>query len=86
MAPVLLTIAVLNHFLNTDIVAIRIFSRDEKIQDDMHHEFQFKCLRRGKSKLYIRKMDNLSVQMPYIVRLTHSRTPRWSLIPIIRNF
>lgn len=32
--------AVLNRFLNTDIKEIRIFSRDEKKQDDMRHEFQ----------------------------------------------
>lgn len=34
--------AVLNRFLNTDIAEIRIFSRDEKKQDDMRHEFQAK--------------------------------------------
>lgn len=34
--------AVLNRFLNTDIREIRIFSRDEKKQDDMRHEFQAK--------------------------------------------
>ena len=34
--------AVLNRFLNTDIGEIRIFSRDEKKQDDMRHEFQIK--------------------------------------------
>ncbi len=34
--------AVLNGFLNTDIKEIRIFSRDEKKQDDMRHEFQSK--------------------------------------------
>ena len=32
--------AVLNRFLNTDIGEIRIFSRDEKKQDDMRHEYQ----------------------------------------------
>ena len=32
--------AVLNRFLSTDIAEIRIFSRDEKKQDDMRHEFQ----------------------------------------------
>ena len=31
---------VLKHFLNTDIGEIRIFSRDEKKQDDMRHELQ----------------------------------------------
>lgn len=34
--------AVLNRFLKTDIREIRIFSRDEKKQDDMRHEFQAK--------------------------------------------
>lgn len=34
--------AVLHRFLNTDIGEIRIFSRDEKKQDDMRHEFQAK--------------------------------------------
>ncbi len=31
---------VLNHFLSSDIGEIRIFSRDEKKQDDMRHELQ----------------------------------------------
>ena len=34
--------AVLNRFLQTDIGEIRIFSRDEKKQDDMRHEYQAK--------------------------------------------
>lgn len=34
--------AVLSRFLKTDIGEIRIFSRDEKKQDDMRHEFQSK--------------------------------------------
>lgn len=34
--------AVLNRFLHTDIAEIRIFSRDEKKQDDMRHEYQAK--------------------------------------------
>lgn len=34
--------AVLNRFLKSDIGEIRIFSRDEKKQDDMRHEFQAK--------------------------------------------
>lgn len=32
--------AVLNRFITTDIGEIRIFSRDEKKQDDMRHEYQ----------------------------------------------
>lgn len=34
--------AVLNRFLTSDIAEIRIFSRDEKKQDDMRHEYQIK--------------------------------------------
>ncbi len=34
--------AVLKHFINTGIGQIRIFSRDEKKQDDMRHELQAK--------------------------------------------
>ena len=34
--------AVLNRFIQTDIGELRIFSRDEKKQDDMRHEFQAK--------------------------------------------
>ena len=33
---------VLKHFLESDLKEIRIFSRDEKKQDDMRHEFQAK--------------------------------------------
>ena len=31
---------VLKHFLDSDLKEIRIFSRDEKKQDDMRHEIQ----------------------------------------------
>ena len=34
---------VLKHFLNSDIGEVRIFSRDEKKQDDMRHDLQRKC-------------------------------------------
>ncbi len=46
--------AVLNRFLRTDIEEIRIFSRDEKKQDDMRHEFQVKMPQAAeKIKFYI---------------------------------
>lgn len=46
--------AVLNRFLKTDIGEIRIFSRDEKKQDDMRHEFQERMPEvAGKIKFYI---------------------------------
>lgn len=35
--------AVLNRFLKSDIAEIRIFSRDEKKQDDMRHQYQVNC-------------------------------------------
>ena len=46
--------AVLNRFLETDIKEIRIFSRDEKKQDDMRHEYQAKYPQSSKKiKFYI---------------------------------
>ena len=33
---------VLKHFIESDIGEIRIFSRDEKNQDDMRHELQLR--------------------------------------------
>ncbi len=46
--------AVLNRFLKTDIGEIRVFSRDEKKQDDMRHEFQAKMPKESeKIKFYI---------------------------------
>lgn len=46
--------AALNRFLRTDIEEIRIFSRDEKKQDDMRHEFQVKMPEMSeKIKFYI---------------------------------
>ena len=46
--------AVLNRFLQTDIGEIRVFSRDEKKQDDMRHEFQAKMPEAaGKIKFFI---------------------------------
>lgn len=52
--------AVLNGFLNTDIGEIRIFSRDEKKQDDMRHEYQAKYPEyAGKIKFFIGDVRNL---------------------------
>ncbi len=59
--------AVLNRFLNTDIKEIRIFSRDEKKQDDMRHRLQ-----NPKVKYYIgdvrdkRSVDNVMLGVDYI--------------------
>lgn len=52
--------AVLNRFLKTDIAEIRIFSRDEKKQDDMRHEYQAKYPEfAGKIKFYIGDVRDL---------------------------
>lgn len=52
--------AVLNRFLTTDIGEIRIFSRDEKKQDDMRHKFQAKFPQYAdKIKFYIGDVRDL---------------------------
>ena len=52
--------AVLNRFLKTDIGEIRVFSRDEKKQDDMRHEFQAKMPEvADKIKFYIGDVRNI---------------------------
>lgn len=52
--------AVLNRFLETDIREIRIFSRDEKKQDDMRHEYQVKYPEvSNKIKFYIGDVRDL---------------------------
>ena len=53
--------AVLKRFLRTDIGEIRIFSRDEKKQDDMRHEYQAKYPDvASKIKFYIGDVRNKS--------------------------
>lgn len=53
--------AVLNRFLQTDIGEIRVFSRDEKKQDDMRHEFQAKMPEvSDKIKFFIGDVRDLS--------------------------
>ncbi len=52
--------AVLDRFLDTDIGEIRIFSRDEKKQDDMRHEYQVKYPEASnKIKFYIGDVRDL---------------------------
>lgn len=59
--------AVLKRFLNSDIKEIRIFSRDEKKQDDMRH-----ALQNSKVKFYIgdvrdkRSVDTAMVDVDYV--------------------
>ena len=60
--------AVLKRFLRTDIAEIRIFSRDEKKQDDMRHEYQAKYPDvEHKIKFYIgdvRSLESVRSAMP----------------------
>ncbi len=68
--------AVLNHFLSTDIGEIRIFSRDEKKQDDMRHELQAKHPEAAhKVKFYIgdvRDPQSISDAMPGVDYVFHA--------------
>ena len=53
--------AVLDRFLATDVGEIRIFSRDEKKQDDMRHDFQARMPKvADKIKFYIGDVRDLS--------------------------
>ena len=68
--------AVLNRFLQTDIGEIRIFSRDEKKQDDMRHEFQARMPEvADKIKFYIgdvRSSDSIRAAMHGVHYIFHA--------------
>lgn len=72
--------AVLNRFLRTDIAEIRIFSRDEKKQDDMRHEYQVKYLDVAhKIKFFIGDVRNLQScknAMPGVDYIFHASSPQ----------
>lgn len=60
--------AVLNRFLTTDIGEIRIFSRDEKKQDDMRHEYQAKYpIFSDKIKFYIGDVRDIQSIRPAMI-------------------
>ena len=67
---------VLKHFLTTDIGQIRIFSRDEKKQDDMRHELQAKYPEHAnKVKFYIgdvRDPRSIADAMPGVDYIFHA--------------
>ena len=67
---------VLNVFLTTDIGEIRIFSRDEKKQDDMRHELQAKYpAHAGKVKFYVgdvRDPRSVADAMPGVDYIFHA--------------
>lgn len=53
-------LTLLKHFLTSDIGEIRIFSRDEKKQDDMRHDLQARFPEyANKVKFYIGDVRNL---------------------------
>lgn len=68
--------AVLNRFLQTDIGEIHIFSRDEKKQDDMRHEFQARMPEvADKIKFYIgdvRSIDSIRAAMHGVHYIFHA--------------
>ena len=68
--------AVLNRFLQTDIGEIRIFSRDEKKQDDMRHEFQARMPEVADNiKFYIgdvRSIDSIRAAMHGVHYIFHA--------------
>ena len=67
---------VLKHFITTDIGQIRIFSRDEKKQDDMRHDLQAKYPEHaGKVKFYIgdvRDPRSVADAMPGVDYIWHA--------------
>lgn len=67
---------VLKHFILTDIGEIRIFSRDEKKQDDMRHDLQAKYPEHaGKVKFYIgdvRNIESVRDAMPGVDYIFHA--------------
>lgn len=68
--------AVLKHFLESDVGQIRIFSRDEKKQDDMRHELQAKHPDyASKVKFYIgdvRDLQSIKDAMPGVDYIFHA--------------
>lgn len=68
--------AVLKHFLNSDLKQIRIFSRDEKKQDDMRHILQQKYPEYAeKVKFYIgdvRNIQSIRDAMPGVDYIFHA--------------
>jgi len=67
---------VLKHFLTTDIGQIRIFSRDEKKQDDMRHELQANYPEyASKVKFYVgnvRDIQSVKDAMPGVDYIFHA--------------
>ena len=81
---------VLKHFLETDIGEIRIFSRDEKKQDDMRHDLQAKHPDHAKKvKFYVgdvRDPQSIADAMPGVDYIFHAaalkQVPSCEFFPI----
>ncbi len=67
---------VLKHFVNTDIGQIRIFSRDEKKQDDMRHELQATMPELAKKVKFfigdVRNLQSVRDAMPGVDYIFHA--------------
>ena len=67
---------VLKHFMNTDIGQIRIFSRDEKKQDDMRHELQATMPELAKKVKFfigdVRNLQSVRDAMPGVDYIFHA--------------
>lgn len=67
---------VLKHFIETDIGQIRIFSRDEKKQDDMRHDLQVRYPEHAaKVKFYVgdvRDLNSVADAMPGVDYIFHA--------------
>ena len=82
--------AILNRFLATDIGEIRIFSRDEKKQDDMRHEFQVRMPEvADKIKFYIgdvRDIDSIRSAVNGVDYIFHAaalkQVPSCEFLPV----
>jgi UDP-glucose 4-epimerase len=79
--------AVLRHFLNSEIKEIRIFSRDEKKQDDMRHRLQ-----NPKVKFYIgdvrsrQSVDNAMCGVDYVFSAAAlKQVPSCEFFPMVRG-
>ena len=85
--------AVLKRFLRTDIGEIRIFSRDEKKQDDMRHEYQAKYPDVAhKIKFFIgdvRSLESCRSAIPGTDYIFHAAALKWrircKLTPLVRS-
>ena len=71
---------VLKHFLETDIGQIRIFSRDEKKQDDLRHELQAKHPEHAKKvKFYVGDVIKIFLLLKYQQKVSFLRNPKYQL-------